>query len=252
MPVRNGTSLAVRPLRRPNLRLVAPSAGGAPSDTIVYRQAETAEGAPAAALRGSSDRVQSEFPQDRRTIAADRDLMVAIAAGDEAAFGRLVGAETPRLLRFARSILTAAPAEAEEVVQEALIRLWQYAGDWQPNGRVSTWLHQVVYRLCIDSNRRRRPSVAIGTVEGELEDESPRADHGLVRADDVRMVQAAIGRLPERQRTALLLCHYQDLGQAEAAAVMGIGESAYESLLARARRHLRVWLAPDGDEGGSR
>jgi RNA polymerase sigma-70 factor (ECF subfamily) len=251
MPIRSGTRLLARPLRRANLRLVAAADGGAASEAIVYRQAGKVEEAPAAAPRGRSDRVQSELPQDRRTIAADRDLMAAIADGDQGAFARLVGAETPRLLRFARSILSASPAEAEEVVQEALIRLWQYAADWQPNGRVSTWLHQVVYRLCIDNIRRRRPSVEIGTLEGELEDEAPRADHGLVRADDVRMVQAAIERLPERQRTALILCHFQDLGQAEAAAVMGIGERAYESLLARARRHLRVWLAPDKDEGES-
>ena len=59
------------------------------------------------------------------------------------------------------------------------------------------------------------------------------------------MVQAAIALLPERQRAALTLCHYQELGQAEAAAIMGIGESAYESLLARARRRLRQLLASD-------
>jgi RNA polymerase sigma-70 factor (ECF subfamily) len=175
--------------------------------------------------------------------------MAAVAAGDDAAFARLVGLETPRLLRFARSILTASPAEAEEVVQEALVRLWQNAEAWQPNGRVSTWLHQVVYRLCIDSIRRRRPSVDIGSIEAELEDDSPLADVRLAREDDARRLHAAIERLPDRQRTALVLCHYQELGQADAAAVMGIGESAYESLLARARRRLRAWLANDENEG---
>ncbi|MEO8667280.1 MAG: sigma-70 family RNA polymerase sigma factor [Bauldia sp.] len=180
-----------------------------------------------------------------RGIAADRDLMAAIAAGDDQAFASMVGAETPRLLRFARSILTASPAEAEEVVQESLVRLWQAAEAWQPNGRVSTWLHQVVYRLCIDSIRRRRPSIDIGSLEAELEDDSPLADDLLVREDDARLVQSAIERLPDRQRTALILCHFQELGQAEAASVMGIGESAYESLLARARRRLKAVLAVD-------
>jgi RNA polymerase sigma-70 factor (ECF subfamily) len=183
-----------------------------------------------------------------RGIAADRDLMASIAAGDDAAFAQLVGTESPRLLRFARSILTASPAEAEEVVQESLVRLWQNAEAWQPNGRVSTWLHQVVYRLCIDSIRRRRPSVEIGSLESELEDDSPLAFDRLEQEDDARRVQAAIERLPDRQRTALILCHYQELGQAEAAAIMGIGESAYESLLARARRRLRGWLAADRNE----
>jgi RNA polymerase sigma-70 factor (ECF subfamily) len=236
-------------LLRPKLRLVAASGDGARPDAMDYRRTGAAGEDRASVLRGRDRFVKSEVPPERPAIVADRDLMAAVASGDDAAFARLVGAETPRLLRFARSILTASPAEAEEVVQEALIRLWQYAGDWQPNGRVSTWLHQVVYRLCIDNIRRRRPSVDIGTLEGDLEDESPLADHRMVRADEVRIVQAAIERLPDRQRIALVLCHYQELGQAEAAAVMGIGESAYESLLARARRHLRVWLAPEADEG---
>jgi RNA polymerase sigma-70 factor (ECF subfamily) len=182
---------------------------------------------------------------DGHRAAADGELMAAVAGGDDAPYTRLVDAEAPRLMRFARSILVASPAEAEEVVQEALMRLWQQADSWQPHGRVSTWLHQVVYRLCIDSIRRRRPSVDIGTLESELEDDAPLADERLAREDDARRVQSAIGRLPDRQRTALVLCHYQDLGQAEAAAIMGIGESAYESLLARARRRLRVWLAAE-------
>jgi RNA polymerase sigma-70 factor (ECF subfamily) len=194
---------------------------------------------------------EAEDPGDRRRIEADRDLMAAIASGDESAFGRLIAEQSPRLLRFAGTMLTAGTAEAEEIVQEAFLRLWQQAEDWQPNGRISTWLHQVTYRLCIDNLRRRRPSVPIELAGTEIEDEGPRPDSGLLRADDVRAVRAALARLPERQRTALVLFHFQEMGQADAAAVMGIGESAFESLLARARRHLREWLSADekGDGG---
>jgi RNA polymerase sigma-70 factor (ECF subfamily) len=192
---------------------------------------------------------RSEDIPDRRRILADHELMQAVAAGDEAAFVRLTREESPRLLRFARAMLAESPAEAEEVVQEALVRLWQASGDWQPNGRVSTWLHQVVYRLSIDAIRRRKPSVEIGTLEAELEDGAPAPDIQMIRVDDVRLVQEAIGRLPARQRTALLLCHFQELGQAEGAAVMGIGESAYESLLARARRGLKSMLSGGTEKG---
>jgi RNA polymerase sigma-70 factor, ECF subfamily len=190
-------------------------------------------------------------------IRRDQALMAAIANGNEVAFSALVAEQSPRLLRFARSLL-ANPAEAEEVVQEALLRVWQQAETWQPNGRISTWLHQVAYRLCIDSIRRRRPSVAIDAVEEALPDDDLAADARLMRIDAVSAVRAAVDRLPERQRTALVLCHFQEMSQAEAAAVMGIGESAYESVLARARRRLRVLLTEgddnknEGSEGGVR
>ena len=184
--------------------------------------------------------------RDRERIRADQNLMAAIAAGDTRAFARVVAEVSPQVLRFARSILVSSPGEAEEVLQEALLRLWQQAEDWQPQGRISTWLHRVTYRLCIDCLRRHRPSVALDDVEAVLADAAPSAIVALTRLDDVRAVQAAVAALPPRQRTAVVLFHYQGLGQTEAAAVMGIGERAYESLLARGRRALRISLS-DGE-----
>jgi RNA polymerase sigma-70 factor (ECF subfamily) len=202
-----------------------------------------------ATRRGSEGLSRDDDPTDRRRIHADQATMAAIAAGDERAFARLVADETPRLLRFARTLL-AGTAEAEEVVQEALLRLWRQAETWQATGRVSTWLHQVTYRLCIDVIRRRQVSVPIDA-DIELEDEIPGPDAGLLRADDVRAVRTALAGLPERQRTALVLFHFQEMGQAEAAAVMGVGERAFESLLARARRGLRNALSVADDDGGT-
>jgi len=226
-----------RPLVRP----------GARRRLIGYRHAPTM-----VVVRGSTGLNRSDDPTDSRFIRADQEAMAAVAQGDEAAFSRMVDDHSPRLLRFARGLLTAGSAEAEEVVQEAFLRLWQQAESWQPNGRVSTWLHQVTYRLCIDNLRRRRPSVPIEDVGDELEEDIPSPDSGLMRAADVSSVREAVERLPERQRTALALFHFQELSQAEAASVMGIGESAFESLLARARRRLRVELSTDENEGGSR
>jgi RNA polymerase sigma-70 factor (ECF subfamily) len=196
---------------------------------------------------GSMGLTQSSMPPEQDPIRRDEGLMATVAAGDQAAFAALVRVESPRLLRFVRSLLP--PAEAEEVVQEALLRLWQQADNWQPRGRVSTWLHHVAYRLCIDRLRRRRPSVAIDEVEDDLEDPAIAPDQRLVRVAEAGAVRAAIARLPERQRMAILLCHFQELSQAEAAAVMAIGEEAYESLLARGRRRLRVLLAEESSEG---
>jgi len=241
----SGTSPGLGDLRPP----VIEPRRGAREAVIGYRPGR----ATAATLRGRAGLSQSDEPGDRQRIRADQDLMAAIASGDEAVFAGLVGEQSAPLLRFARAILTAGTQEAEEVVQEAFLRLWQQAETWQPNGRVSTWLHQVTYRLCIDSLRRRRRSVSIDLTDMEdIEDDAPRPDAGLLRADDVRSVRAAIERLPERQRTALVLFHFQEMSQADAAAIMGVGESAFESLLARARRRLRIDLSVDENgEGGT-
>jgi RNA polymerase sigma-70 factor (ECF subfamily) len=217
---------------------------GASALIIGYRRLRAA----VATRRGSESLSRDDDPIDRRRIQADEATMAAIAAGDDRAFARLAAEETPRLLRFARTLLTGT-AEAEEVVQEALLRLWRQASGWQATGRVSTWLHQVTYRLCIDILRRRQPSVPI-EADIEIEDEIPGPDAGLLRADDVRAVRAALAALPERQRTALVLFHFQEMAQADAAAVMGIGERAFESLLARARRGLRAALSGVGNKDG--
>lgn len=196
--------------------------------------------------RWSFSLVQSKGPRDGDRIARDRMRLARVAAGDETAFAAIVADETPPLLRFAASILGSGLAEAEEVVQEALIRLWQQADTWQPDGRISTWLHRVTYHLAIDVLRRRRPSVEIAAMEDVLADEDPAPDARLIRVEDLRALRAALDSLPERQRTAVVLRHFQGLGQSEAAEVMDVSEAAYESLLARARRRLRTLLAEEG------
>ena len=195
----------------------------------------------------SSDLDQSRDFLDWTQIRADDALMAAIADGDESAFAGLVRRLTPPLLRFARATLATNSGEAEEVVQEVLVRLWQQAVTWRPDGRIATWAHRVAYRLCIDRLRQRRPSIDIEALEDDLVDPEPLPVSRLTRLEDVRAVQAAVAGLPERQRAAIVLCHYQGLSQAEAAAVMGIGEAAYESLLARGRRRLRATLVDGGE-----
>ncbi len=180
---------------------------------------------------------------------ADGALMVAIAGGDRDAFMRLMQAQSPRLLRFAASLLGSV-AEAEELLQEGFLRLWQRAEDWRPDGTISTWLHRVIYRLAVDAIRRRRPSVGIDGLEDILADSAPGNEERLAVSQESVRLRRAIDDLPERQKAALLLCHFQELGQAEAASIMGIGEHAYESLLARARRRLRETLNENGHAHG--
>lgn len=209
---------------------------------------ERAIAVPAEPGNRAADLAPSEHPLDQAAaIRADGVLMRAVANGDSEAFARLICAEAPRLTRFAAGMLSSV-AEAEEVVQEALIRLWKDAGDWEPRARIGTFLHQAAYRLSIDRLRRRRPHVDIDTLEDHLEDSGSTPESGLVRADDVRRVHEALDRLPERQRAAILLAHFQELGQSDAAAAMALSEHAYELLLARGRRRLRVLLSGQGED----
>ena len=190
--------------------------------------------------------MHSKGPRDGDGIARDRARLARVADGDHAAFAEIVAAETPRFSGWAAPMGGPGARVGEEVVQEALVRLWRQAESWQPDGRISAWLHRVAYRLAIDVLRRRRPTIEIETVEDRVADETPAAEARLIRAENLRALRAAMESLPERQRTAIVLCHFQGLAQVEAAAVMEISEEAYESLLARGRRRLKAMLAEEG------
>lgn len=179
--------------------------------------------------------------------AADLAALRAIAAGDRDAFAGLIDRESPKLLRLATGMLGSLE-EAEDVVQEAMISLWEHAARWTPEARVGTWLHTVCLNRSIDRLRRRRPSAEASAL-AELPDAAALPDAALVQTETVRTVREAIDQLPERQRSAVLLFHIQDLPQSEAARVMGVSESAFESLLARARRQMRRMLsAAEGED----
>lgn len=187
------------------------------------------------------DRPLQDEDDAGRKGAADMPRMAAIAAGDERAFASVVEESSARLLRFARSMLGSLE-EAEDAVQETFLRLHERAAEWRPEARIGTWLHRVCYNNCIDRLRRRRPE-ADPAVLAAIEDERPLAEASMVAAEAAAGVRAAIENLPERQRSALLLFHFQDLTQREAADIMAVSEDAFESLLSRARRQLRRALS---------
>lgn len=177
---------------------------------------------------------------------ADRAAMRAIAAGDEAAFAALMARETPGLLRFARGLLGDA-AEAEDVVQDSFVRLWENAGAWRPEAAIRVWLHRVCRNGAVDRLRRRRAHIDIDDID--LADDTPLPEAGIAALQDAAALAAALAGLPERQRSAILLFHIQEMSQIEAAGVLEVSETAFESLLARGRRNLRRLL---GAAGGDR
>jgi RNA polymerase sigma factor (sigma-70 family) len=171
----------------------------------------------------------------------DEALLSRVAAGDAAAVRALVGRKLPRLLALAGRML-GDPREAEDVAQEAFVRIWRQASRWQPGAaKFDTWLHRVALNLCYDRLRRRRETAYADPPDRP--DEGPAPDRGLEAHDVGRRVVRAMAALPDRQREAVTLCHYQELGNIEAAAIMGVSVEALESLLARGRRALRAALA---------
>lgn len=175
----------------------------------------------------------------------DTRLVERIARGDPAATRLLVAAKLPRVLGLTTRVLRDRAA-AEDVAQEAFVRVWRTAGRWRPGrARFDTWLHAVVLNLCRDRLRRRR-EVGSEALPDPV-DPAPDAEAAMLEDERGRQVAAAIARLPERQRDAILLVHYQDLSGAEAARVLEVSAEALESLLARGRRALRLALSPRED-----
>ncbi|MFM1960791.1 MAG: hypothetical protein RL588_2308 [Pseudomonadota bacterium] len=171
----------------------------------------------------------------------DADLVLRVGRGDLSAVRALTARKLPRLTALAVRMLGDA-AEAEDVAQESLIRAWRQAPVWRfGEARFDTWLHRVATNLCRDRLRRRRPGDA-SDLEA-LVDTGPAPDRGLEARDVGERVAAAMASLPPRQREALVLCHYQELGNIEAAAALGISVEALESLLSRGRRALRAALS---------
>ncbi|MBI4182792.1 MAG: sigma-70 family RNA polymerase sigma factor [Proteobacteria bacterium] len=177
--------------------------------------------------------------------ASDEDLMARVAAGDEEAFCRLARRNARLGFGLARR-LTGSTADAEDVVQEALLRVWTHAPRWRPTAAFRTWFYRVVVNLCLD-RRRRRAWVALEEAD-EPADPGPDAVALIERDETGRAVAAAVAGLPDRQRAALLLTYYEGLSNAETAVALATSVSAVETLLVRAKRALRRRLSPLRDE----
>ncbi len=172
----------------------------------------------------------------------DGALLVAFANGDRSAARDLTARLAPRVLAQAARML-ADRAEAEDVTQEAMLRLWRAAPTWrQGEAKVTTWLYRVTLNLCTDRLRRRRAGTALDEVP-EPEDAAPSAAQAMQDDARLRALSDALAQLPERQAQAVALRHLEGLGNPEIAAIMDITTEAVESLTARGKRALTAILA---------
>jgi RNA polymerase sigma-70 factor (ECF subfamily) len=177
----------------------------------------------------------------RNAADPDEDLVRRIGQGDAAAIQDMVARKLPRMLALARRMLGDS-FEAEDVTQEVFFRAWKQAPTWRPGAaRFDTWMHRVALNLCYDRLRRRREDPVAEVPDRPDPDAAP--DRGIERSELGARVEAALATLPERQRAAIVLCHYQELSNIEAARLLEVSVEALESLLSRGRRALRAGLS---------
>ncbi|HZD90268.1 MAG TPA: sigma-70 family RNA polymerase sigma factor [Pseudolabrys sp.] len=171
--------------------------------------------------------------------------MALVAKGDQRAYRQLTRRHLPAMLGLARRILGNS-ADAEEAVQEAMLRVWTHAPRWQPLAAFRTWLTRVVVNLCLD-RKRRAPWVGL-EVAGEIVDPAPGAAE-LSEADErERLLARAIDQLPARQRSAIVLTYSEGLSNAQVAEILDTTVSAVETLLVRGKQNLRRALGTMIDE----
>lgn len=172
----------------------------------------------------------------------DGALMVLFANGDPGAARLLTARLLPRAFRHAARVL-GDRTEAEDVAQEAMLRLWTAAETWAVDGAAqpATWLHKVVANLAIDRLRRSGRAVALG--DDDFASDALSAVEAMQEARRMDALDAALQMLPERQRQAVVLRHIENLSNPEIAEVLGIGVEAVESLTARGKRALKAALS---------
>lgn len=171
------------------------------------------------------------------------DLMTRCAAGEHSAFRALARHLGGRMFALAYRLLGYNRAAAEDAVQDALIKIWVTAPNWQPTGRVEGWVSTIVHHACIDIYRK-------GHETDELTDTmpvfvSPSAPQELYTRERKNILMAGVNTLPDRQRQVVLLAYFGDTSNREIARTLNISVGAVESLLVRARQSLAQTLPDD-------
>jgi RNA polymerase sigma-70 factor, ECF subfamily len=171
----------------------------------------------------------------------DQALLALIQDGSHQAFAELVRRHTKPFYRLAYRYVQNRET-AEDVVQDAFLRLWENPASWRPdrNSKFTTWFYRIVVNLCLDWQKKKRPMPL--DEDTPLVDERETADEAMIRIQQQKLLEKEIAALPERQRMALNLCFDEGLSNQEAAEAMGLNLKALQSLIMRAKTTLRERL----------
>jgi len=175
----------------------------------------------------------------------ESDLVKKSVEGDQLAYQQLLDQHLPPVSSFVMRMM-ANSAEADDIIQETFIRLWTHGGKFDPGkAKLTTWLHNIAHNLCIDHFRKFNRLVDGFTTEEASNQPGPEEKY--IQQDLNTSVQEAMMSLPERQRSAIIMCHYQGLSNKDAATILDVSVDALESLMARGRRKLKQLLLADGE-----
>ena len=188
--------------------------------------------------------METDSGKTKKPAISDKELMELIQAGDDKAFGLLVGRFQDRLLNFVGRIVTDRET-AEELVQETFLRIFNQKNSYTPEYAVSTWVYTIALNLARSELRKRklRRYLSLDFIKEEADIELP-AKINLKAVSLAPIIQQAIEKLPEDYRTAFVLCDIQRLPYQQIAEVMRVPVGTVKSRINRARSMLRDKLKP--------
>ena len=167
---------------------------------------------------------------------SDDTLLQLYANGDQSAARSLTLRLAPRAYNQAYRML-GVQADAEDVAQDAMMRVWKIAPEWRMGeAKVTTWLYRVVANLCTDRLRKTR-ATSLDAIDEPM-DPNPSAAEDMQTNARNDALQAALMELPARQREAVVLRHIEELPNPQIAERMEISVEAVESLTSRGKRAL--------------
>ena len=170
--------------------------------------------------------------------------MQEVCMGGRSAYQRLVKRHLKSISHYAYRLL-GNPKDTQDITQEVFLRLWTNAQKWNSDkSKLTTWLHRIAHNLCIDYLRKHGKMQTQDSFDDEVGDSPSNNEESTDEKNEKTvLVRTALSALPEKQRSALSLCHYQGFSNKEAAAIMNISVKALESAITRAKRNLRETLA---------
>ncbi len=183
---------------------------------------------------------------------SDAEIMLRVAAGDEAGFGVLVEKYRRQMVHYMYRMVHN-QAIAEELAQEVFLRVYRARASYRAEAKFSTWVYRIATNLGVNHARDTRhersahavyldqPDPETG-ISPDVADTTPTVEQDMLREARLAAIRKHVMALPERQRTAVLMHKYQDLDYKQIGAVLKLSESATKSLLFRAYQTLRERL----------